>query len=337
MQDLSSSQQKQRVAWLDVAKGLCILLVVAGHALDSLRNAAILTPGTPALDAYDAIYSFHMAAFFLLSGWASGLSAVKSGGRPWIKRLGRLAWPLFLWGGVQFVLTGLAGNYAQHAAALSWESFLNLSWVGTAQFWFLKALILIQILRYPLAAQPFLFLVLAAFMRGSVGFISYPESAIALPLFALFFALGACGAKTVLPAPLRRFLAPAWVAPLLFLLWLVFWRSSLSAPDPVFIAHAIAGTRLPAALAGTGFLIAFSNLPLLKSQSFLAWLGRATLPIYVLHVIFAAACRLVLMKIIHIQDASLLFTLMCVAGVAGPLFVRALAARAGVARRLALA
>lgn len=48
-------QAKQRVAWLDIAKAITILLVVFGHTLRG---------GT----AQKIVYSFHVATFFLLSG-----------------------------------------------------------------------------------------------------------------------------------------------------------------------------------------------------------------------------------------------------------------------------
>lgn len=48
-------QPKQRIAWLDIAKAIAIFLVVLGH---TLRGGAVQR----------ILYSFHVAAFFLLSG-----------------------------------------------------------------------------------------------------------------------------------------------------------------------------------------------------------------------------------------------------------------------------
>lgn len=47
---------KQRIAWIDIYKAICIILVVVGHAT-GLFN--------------DYIYQFHMAAFFFISGYTS--------------------------------------------------------------------------------------------------------------------------------------------------------------------------------------------------------------------------------------------------------------------------
>ena len=55
----------KRIEWIDVAKGVGIVLVSFGH----LRNGDGESVWLPALDApIDAIYLFHMPLFFLLGG-----------------------------------------------------------------------------------------------------------------------------------------------------------------------------------------------------------------------------------------------------------------------------
>ncbi len=60
-----------RVAWVDVAKGIGIFLVVEGHVLPGLQSAGLLptdeqSPGLRFL--HDWTYAFHMPLFFFLSG-----------------------------------------------------------------------------------------------------------------------------------------------------------------------------------------------------------------------------------------------------------------------------
>lgn len=48
---------RQRIDWIDTAKGLCMILVIVGHTLpygNLMRNF---------------IFSFHMPAFFFLTGY----------------------------------------------------------------------------------------------------------------------------------------------------------------------------------------------------------------------------------------------------------------------------
>ena len=47
-----------RVEWVDLFKAICILSMVIGHAWGGMN---------------DIIYQFHMAAFFFISGFTSGI------------------------------------------------------------------------------------------------------------------------------------------------------------------------------------------------------------------------------------------------------------------------
>lgn len=49
---------KKRLAWVDVAKAIAIILMVAGHEL-------------PQVSLRTWIFSFHMPLFFILSGYTS--------------------------------------------------------------------------------------------------------------------------------------------------------------------------------------------------------------------------------------------------------------------------
>ena len=52
------SSPNNRIIWIDISKGLGIILVVLGHT--SLSKISQIS--------YDWIYSFHMPLFYLLSG-----------------------------------------------------------------------------------------------------------------------------------------------------------------------------------------------------------------------------------------------------------------------------
>ena len=56
------TMSNKRIEYLDVAKGLLIIMVVVGHAMEIIN---------PTHDNYllKLIYSFHMPAFFIISGY----------------------------------------------------------------------------------------------------------------------------------------------------------------------------------------------------------------------------------------------------------------------------
>ena len=64
-----------RVRWVDVFKGILILLVVFGHAVQGVAADATLATSVQHDSiklAKDFVYSFHMPAFFVASGFFAG-------------------------------------------------------------------------------------------------------------------------------------------------------------------------------------------------------------------------------------------------------------------------
>ncbi len=69
-----------RITWIDMLKGLAILLVVIGHVLDGYIDVGIWPNSNRLLKAiYDFIYAFHMPLCFMISGYLYFLSYFKSG------------------------------------------------------------------------------------------------------------------------------------------------------------------------------------------------------------------------------------------------------------------
>lgn len=58
-----------RIDWIDCAKGIAIILVVIGHVLTGYRDAEMFTKYWIVSAGADWIYSFHMALFFVTSGF----------------------------------------------------------------------------------------------------------------------------------------------------------------------------------------------------------------------------------------------------------------------------
>ena len=68
-----------RIRWVDVFKGILILLVIFGHAVQGVAADATLATNVQHDSiklAKDFVYGFHMPAFFVASGFfACGLYA----------------------------------------------------------------------------------------------------------------------------------------------------------------------------------------------------------------------------------------------------------------------
>jgi hypothetical protein len=93
---------------------------------------------------------------------------------------------------------------------------------------------------------------------------------------------------------------------------------------------------LPAALAGSIAALALSLWPRGATMQLLCLLGRNSMAIFLLHVLFVAGTRIALNKWLGMDEPALILSLALLAGIGGPLLVRALAVRAHLGRALGL-
>lgn len=124
----------RRLVWADSLKGILIILVVLGHAIQ-----VVLGQGCFDNHLWNLIYSFHMAAFFAVSGWF----AYKGVGITWgglkmvcRKRCLQLLVPYASWSIISFCISG----------AYSFHNFSALLLYPDRYFWFLWVLFWICIL-----------------------------------------------------------------------------------------------------------------------------------------------------------------------------------------------
>lgn len=62
-------EMKDRLPWIDITKGIAIILVVLGHVVTSFYNSGLLNDSKLFELVYNFIYSFHMPLFFFISGF----------------------------------------------------------------------------------------------------------------------------------------------------------------------------------------------------------------------------------------------------------------------------
>ena len=125
----------QRIEWVDILKGLAILLVVVGH-MEYAEGTA--NPGRM------LIYSFHMPLFFMLAGYTAALSLSRNPNL--LKFISRrflsVMVPYFCWLLALpciYVTTGGISHYSLHSACMGILS-------GWGQWWFLPCLFILQLM-----------------------------------------------------------------------------------------------------------------------------------------------------------------------------------------------
>lgn len=295
--------EKQREIWVDNVKVIACILVVLGHFFQSMTQANVL----PANDVYQwfnqTIYYFHVPLFFICSGYLyqklSVVNDVHSWGRNVLKKLFVLGIPYFTFSLATWVLKTLfSSSVNSEIGGLGDTLFLH----PTSPYWYLYALF-------------FLFLITPTFRNRSIAMIGLIIALAfkALGIFGggygvqvisyilsneIWFVIGMCLSvfefKKYL---LKKSLGISIATGVIFLL-LSIWVYMIG------LNHGVISFLL-------GLLACFSVVTLMakiyenrgQSAAF-GTLAKYTMPIFLMHTLFAAPLRTVLFKL-GIQNAVL--------------------------------
>lgn len=299
--------KQKRVEWVDIARGVGIIVVVFGHVLRGIENANIVMPSQFFLWSDRLVYSFHMPLFFVLSGLFFLTSLQKQPLGTYLHhRFRTLAYPYFLWSLLQ---TSAETWFSQHTnGSIRPAELLQLLWQPRAHFWFLHNLFIILVIAavaVTVASRPKWTLIIVAFAL----FFSpwrYPS----VNYFFAFFVIGIL----VSPYLFQLDWQPAHIGRW-FLVCLAAWLLCAS----VMILNNIMLGFLPVVTALLGVAAVVLGSMWLSDKSppaVLVIFGRNSLFIYLAHVLAGSGIRIVL-----IQLGFTNLILHIVAGTVGGLFL----------------
>jgi fucose 4-O-acetylase-like acetyltransferase len=325
-----NSQQRaarfDRVAWVDVARGIAIVLVVYGHALRGIYWPTM----PPRVAAQDTIlYAFHMPVFFVLAGLFLWPSLAKGRKRCFTDKLTTVVYPYFLWsliaGGVELAASPLVNS------PISAIDLIKIPVAPIEQFWFLYALFLIQVAIIAIYPRKPLVYVLALLAFALVAAVDVPRFLVQSTIYFPYVAAGVAAA-----ASLKNLSVSSVTVKLLALV------GSWSAFAVVMIGQMGFGlegllSKYLAGFTGTAGTIAGSMLlaDLSASRSLVA-LGRASMAIYVMHTIVSAGTRVGAKLIGPSISPEVIVILSTTAGVLIPYAVHLLVRGRGLAHLLGL-
>lgn len=324
-----------RIAWIDTARGLGIVLVVIGHALGGLIDSRLGQGQTAFRQIFFAIYTFHMPLFFLLAGLHVERRLAPGPARFARHLLPTIVWPYFLWSLLQVSIIASLGALVNRPADNYLYSVLALPWHTQGQFWFLHTLFLVHLIAIALlrriGREGFLLLGIAA--KAAAMLLPVPPEArfIAINLlwYAIGIGLGPDGIERLIVrrAPLVRGVFLPGLAGLLIgftLIRLPLFGADLPLGTATSPEIANLAWRLPAMAAAIAGVLAVIGLASLQSplRALLAWLGRITMPIFLMHVLFIAGTRIVLIKL-GLQAPLPILVVAIAAGLIGPVVVQA--------------
>jgi fucose 4-O-acetylase-like acetyltransferase len=303
----------QRHLWVDVARGIGILLVVYGHALRALFPTEAM-PGWARLQD-GLIYGFHMPLFFVASGlflWRQ----IGRGRAPFlIDRLRFVVYPYFLWSLITGLLELLAAPFVN--SPIHADTLLLLPLEPIEQYWFLYALLVVQLIAVAVYPSRLLLALLALVLPISLTWLGGELMVLRSFQWLPYLAAGVFAAdalermENARPAPLFALAAAAWLA----------FAAAYALPWPAF------GPALrPYALGLTGTLGTFALGMLIARTSLvapLAKLGGVSMAIFVTHTIASAGTRIGLVQLWPAIPVLFLLAITTVVGVVAPLALEA--------------
>lgn len=325
-----------RTEWVDYAKGIGIILVVYGHVARGVHAA-----GLPIEESWfrlvdSVIYSFHMPLFFFLSGLFFLASLECHGPAGMLaSRLRSIAWPYLFWSLLQGLVEVLLSSYTN--GSVTPADVASLLWQPRAQFWFLYALFFISVVAVfvygwlPQGWHPAvpvlscLAYILADHLSGGVPLNFVIQN-------AAYFAMGAWfGHLTRGSHSLRS----GWLVTAIVVIavggqWLFHGALELTyTTGPRWM-------RLMLAMASV-MAVAVFCLSLERYRLYwLAFLGRASLAIYVMHIVAGSGVRIILQKAMGIDAVAVHLVAGTAFGIGLPLLALRLADRIGLSGWLGL-
>lgn len=290
-----SPHHVDRIEWIDVARGIGIILVVLAHALRGLIRAEISTPNAALLFVDRFIYSFHMPLFFFLGGLFA--DRLKSSG--YLQTLSILlktiAWPYFVWSTVQTLLMLLMPSGTNHPVAIS-QLWSVLVW-PEMQFWFLYAYFIISLAfaaltRLPVGFSGCLAIAVVIYLAPTL-FLHWPPL-VATQKYLVYFCMGAAlfpVTKRLLEKTSQN--AALFVSGVGFsVLAMAIWQGFNS------------GAVMALLIASVGIVstCSFATCASGYTACVLGYVGKRSLEIYVAHSIASAGIRVVLRTALGIDQ-----------------------------------
>lgn len=323
-------QRSERITWIESARGVGILLVVAKHILHGLTFNGLLdsAPLSPLWD--DRYYNAQMAMFFALSGLFAERLASRGGRVLLADKAATLLYPYFLWGGVLAVVRMAVATAAGRRTPI--EYLWQLPVYPAMQFWFVYVLFFVSLLYFALRRAGFgpMGVVLVTLLFYGIRPWEEPNiQASPMPLlrifhYAPFYALGAL-AGLHLP---RLQVEGVWRLAVVATVGVGVTIACGTAPG---LEYPPVPMQFAVTLCGIAGLVAFSALlSRLPSLDFLRVLGRRSLEIYVLHIFVVEGIRPFLAGVLHVRNPAVHFFAALILSIAGSMAVVVLCERCGL-------
>ena len=323
---MGTTANRPRIEWLDIARGMGIVLVVAGHAERGLVSANIAR--APVWHWFDlGLYTFHMPLFMLLAG-LNVTASLQRGRRVFLQsKAWTIAWPYVLWSLVQGSLLVLLSGMTNGKG--DWSALSKIGWEPISPFWFLYALMIYMVVVSFVGVRARILVPLALAGMIASHFLDGDAIGHQICYQAVFFVAGVLGASRIRGLPAHA---------LLLALFAVLWCAAFVLMPHGGATPYLKPAALPAATCGIAFMLVLARVAAGSvMQPLFLRLGRASMTIYVMHILGTAGARIVLTRL-HIPQQPLVYWIACTAvGLGVPLLIHEFLSRHGGLAPLGLA
>ncbi len=281
---------KKREVWVDYIKVFACILVALGHFFQSMAAADIL-PETELYQWFNTtIYYFHVPLFFICSGYLyqkySHVDCIETWKNNVIKKAIALGIPYFVFSFATWLLKTVFSNSVNgQIGGLGDTLFLH----PTSPYWFLYILFFIFLVTPTVKTLTGMTILLGIAIAGKVlqiiggGYNVLQIYAISNLLANLiWFVLGIAIAFGTLQKYFSRILGAV--------IGVVFLAVSLW-------SYRINNAWLSFAMGLLACAAVFMMIAECKEIKALSWFAKYTMPIFLMHTLFAAPCRIILIKL----------------------------------------
>ena len=277
---------------VDIVKGLAIILVVYGHtAQGMIHRKWWVTPGAYFSDNF--IYSFHMPAFFFVAGLFVMGSIKKRGGKRFaVEKLKTILYPYVLLVILNAALEPLVGPFKAGRVSFQWKAFLLDLLDGQAN-WFLFVLFVCLMVALLTVRVPAWLRFIVAVLIGMTPAYGPPLTNQVLRELCFMAAGMWVGIRIYRLEQVRTSVAASGFAVLAALqVAMIYWYG-----EPTRWTYIELGLT---GIAGLFLLAKALDKRLLGS--ILAWVGRASLAVFMLSSFPQGATREILLRVFHTQE-----------------------------------
>lgn len=275
--------KNDRIEWVDNARGIAIIAVVVFHSTIFLAEtqSAWLWPGL-----IHSLETLRMPLFFFASGLFGAKILKQSFNQLWAKRLALLLylyalWSIIRWTFFQFVPFVLHGSDAS-----DWRELVAAFVWPAGGLWFIYALVIYSAFVWSCRKLPTWFPIATSLLVSAVfssGLVDIPNGAwMKVGSYAAFFVVAVYAKDKALTFASKVSTTGAF--------GFMGVYAVLAAAYQVLDLQEVTTMRLIVSVAGVAAGIALSlQLARIPGTSWVAWLGRHTLPIYLVHYLPIAA------------------------------------------------